>query len=120
MAARALAGELIRLLRPGGVLLGFYGARASDDPRYTKYIIEDETHLRCRYYTSACSRRWVLQNRDIYILFAGLEICETVLLKSDVREILFRKYFELTGAAWRQSPGQAGSRLGSTAAQLSP
>jgi len=91
MAATALAGELMRILRPGGVLLGFFGARASDDPRYTKHIIEDETHLRCRYYPSLSTRRWVLQNRDINIMFAGLEICETVLLKSGVREILFRK-----------------------------
>jgi len=91
MAATALAGELMRILRPGGVLLGFFGARASDNPQYTKYFIEDETHLRYRFYPSACSRRWVLQNRDINIMFAGLEICETVLLKSGVREILFRK-----------------------------
>ncbi len=91
MAATALAGELMRILRPGGVFLGFFGARASDNPQYTKYVIEDETHLRYRFYPSACSRRWVLQNRDINIMFAGLEICETVLLKSGVREILFRK-----------------------------
>ena len=91
MAATALAGELMRILRPGGVLLGFFGARASDDPRYTKFFIEDEMHLRYRFYPSACTRRWVLQNRDINIMFAGLEICETVLLKSGVREILFRK-----------------------------
>ena len=91
MAATALASELMRILRPGGVFLGFFGARASDNPQYTKYLIEDETHLRYRFYPSACTRRWVLQNRDINIMFAGLEICETVLLKSGVREILFRK-----------------------------
>jgi SAM-dependent methyltransferase len=91
MAATALASELMRILRPGGVFLGFFGARASDNPQYTKYFIDDETHLRYRFYPSACTRRWVLQNRDINIMFAGLEICETVLLKSGVREILFRK-----------------------------
>jgi hypothetical protein len=90
-AAGVLAGELKRMLRPGGVLLGFFGARASDDPRYTKYFIEDETHLRYRFYPSACGRRWVLQNRDINIMFAGLEVFDSVLLKSGVREILFRK-----------------------------
>jgi hypothetical protein len=91
VAATALASELMRMLRPGGVFLGFFGARASDNPHYTKYFIEDETHLRNRFYPSASPRRWVLQNRDINIMFAGLEICETVLLKSGVREILFRK-----------------------------
>jgi SAM-dependent methyltransferase len=90
-AAGVLAGELVRILRPGGVLLGFFGARASDDPRYTKYFIEDEMHLRYRFYPSACVRRWVLQNRDINIMFAGLELFDSVLLKSGVREILFRK-----------------------------
>jgi len=91
MAATALASELMRILRPGRVFLGFFGARASDNPQYTKYFIDDETHLRYRFYPSACTRRWVLQNRDINIMFAGLEICETVLVKSGVREILFRK-----------------------------
>lgn len=86
-----LARELKRMLRPGGVLLAFFGARASDDARHTKYFIEDHTHLRYRYYPSACTRRWVLQNRDINTLFAGLEIYDSVLLKSGVREILFRK-----------------------------
>jgi SAM-dependent methyltransferase len=90
-AAGVLARELKRMLRPGGVLLGFFGARASDDPRYTKYFIEDETHLRHRFYPSACGRRWVLQNRDINIMFFGLEVFDSVLLKSGVREILFRK-----------------------------
>lgn len=90
-ATSVLAGELIRILRPGGVLLGFFSSRASDDPRYTKYFIEDETHLRQRLYPSACPRRWVLQNRDIYNLFAGLELVDSLLLKSGVREILLQK-----------------------------
>ena len=90
-AASALAGELVRILRPGGALLGFFGPRACDDPRYTKYFIEDDSHLRSRSYPSACGQRWVLQNRDICIMFAGLELCDSVLLKSGVREILFRK-----------------------------
>jgi SAM-dependent methyltransferase len=90
-AAEVLAGELRRILRPGGVLLSFFGARASDDPRHAKYFIEDHNHLRYRYYPSAFTRRWVLQNRDINNIFAGLELHESVLLKSGVREILFRK-----------------------------
>lgn len=91
LAASALAQEIVRILRPGGVLLAFFGASASDDPRYIKYFIEDETHLRHRFYPSAWGGRWVLQNRDINIMFAGLEIRDSVLLRSGVREILFRK-----------------------------
>ena len=90
-AAAALADKVKRMLRPHGLMLAFFGARASDDTRYTRYCIEDESHLRARYYPSACPRRWVLQNRDINFLFAGLEIFDSLLLKSGVREILFRK-----------------------------
>lgn len=90
-AATVLAGELMRMLRPGGALLGFFSGRGSDDQRYTKYFIEDEAHLRCRFYAAACSPWRVLQNRDISDLFAGLELFASVLLKSGVREVLFRK-----------------------------
>lgn len=90
-AAAVLADKAKQILRPNGLMLAFFGARASDDTRYTRYCIEDESHLRARYYPSACTRRWVLQNRDINFLFAGLEIFDSLLLKSGVREILFRK-----------------------------
>ncbi|PYN04121.1 MAG: hypothetical protein DME02_22250 [Candidatus Rokuibacteriota bacterium] len=90
LAASALAEELIRLVRPGGVLLAFFGAVASDHPRYVKYFIEDAAHLRYRSYP-APRRRWILHNRDISLMFAGLELCDSVLLKSGVREMLFRK-----------------------------
>ncbi|MGH7342294.1 MAG: class I SAM-dependent methyltransferase, partial [Candidatus Rokuibacteriota bacterium] len=79
-AASVLAGELARLLRPGGALLGFFGGGGPDDRRYTKYVIEDEVHLRCRFYPAACARERVLQNRDIHALFGGLELWSSVLL----------------------------------------
>ena len=90
-AAAVLAGELTRMLRPGAALLAFFSGDGPDEGRYTKYYIEDETHLRCRSYAAACRRSRVLQNRDIHTLFAGLELFGTVLLKSGVREVLFRK-----------------------------
>jgi hypothetical protein len=90
-AATVLAGELMRVLRPGGTLLGFFGGGAPDDRRYTKYFIEGEAHLRRRFYPAACSRWRVLQNRDIDNLFAGLELFGSILLRSGVREVLFRK-----------------------------
>jgi hypothetical protein len=90
-AGSVLAGELIRMLRPGGALLGFFGARGSDQTRYTKYFIEDESRLRYRFYVGACRRIWVLNNRDIDALFAGLQLADSVLMKSGVREVLFRK-----------------------------
>jgi methyltransferase family protein len=90
-ASSVLAAELMRMLRPGGALLGFFSGGGPDDGCYTKYVIEDEAHLRPRVYGAACSRGRVLQNRDITDLFAGLELFGSVLLKSGMREALFRK-----------------------------
>jgi hypothetical protein len=90
-AASVLAGELMRLLRPAGALLAFFGTSGPRAPRYTKYIIEDEEHLRYRAYATASSPPRPLQNREIVRLFERLEVSDSVLLKSGVREMLFRK-----------------------------
>ena len=90
-AGAVLAGELIRLLRPGGLLLGFFAARPSEDTRFAKYFIEDESRLRCRFYMRACRRRGVLQSQDIDKLFQGLHLCDSILMTSRLREVLFRK-----------------------------
>lgn len=90
-AAAVLAREVMRVLRPGGTLLGFFTGGGTDDRRYTKYVIEDEHHLGCRPYAAACSRSRVLQNRDIEDMFADLDLFSSVLLRSGVREVLFRK-----------------------------
>ena len=58
---------------------------------YTRYVIEDERHLRYRVAPAACGRQRLLQNRDILALFSGLNLFDSVLLKSGVREVLFRK-----------------------------
>ena len=90
-AARVLAGEVKRVLRPGGTLLGFFSGGGPGDGCYTKYVIEDEARLRLRVYAAACSRERILQNREITNLFAGLDLLGSVLLTSGVREVLFRK-----------------------------
>jgi Methyltransferase domain len=90
-AASVLAGELMRVLRPAGALLAFFGTSGPRDSRYTKYVIEDEEHLRYRAYGTASSPPRPLQNRDIVRLFDRLEVSDSVLLKSGVREMLFRK-----------------------------
>jgi SAM-dependent methyltransferase len=90
-AGAVLAGELIRLLRPGGLLLGFFAARPSEDTRFAKYFFEDEARLRCRYYMRACRRRGVLQSQDIDKLFQGLHLSDSILMMSRLREVLFRK-----------------------------
>lgn len=90
-AGRVLAKELIRLLRPGGLLLGFFGARASEETRYTKYFIEDESRLRYRFFMGAGCRRGVLKSQDIDALFLGLQLSDSILMTSHLREVLFRK-----------------------------
>jgi len=90
-AAGVLAGRLVQALRPGGALLAFFGAGTLGERRYTRYVIEDETHFRCRVSNAACGRQQVLQNRDILRLFTGLDLFDSLLLKSGVREVLFRK-----------------------------
>ena len=91
VAASVLAGEVIRVLRPGGALLGFFSGGGPDDRCYTKYVIEDDWRLRLRCYPAACHRERVLHNREITNLFGGLEVFGSVLLKSGVREVLFCK-----------------------------
>jgi len=93
--ADVLAGTLIRLLRPGGAVLALFAGGGSSERSYTRYVIEDEGHLRYRIAPAACGRQRVLQNRDIVALFPGLKLFDSVLLKSGVREVLFRKPDEL-------------------------
>ena len=90
-AAQELAGQLTRVLRPEGALLGFFGTAQPRDARYTKYIIVDEVSLKHRSYAAPRGRQAVLLNRDIIRLFAGLRVSDSFLLQNNLREILFRK-----------------------------
>jgi hypothetical protein len=71
-AAQELAGELTRVLRPDGALLGFFGTAQTREARYTKFIIADEVNLKHRSYEAARGVQAILLNRDIIKLFAGL------------------------------------------------
>ena len=76
-----LAAELIRVLRPGGTLLGFFGSPSESGPGYTKYEIVDDLHLRHRSSATGPGRRGALPNPDIIKLFDGLLVAESFLLK---------------------------------------
>src|SRR5262249_52562240 len=54
-SAAELAGQLTRLLRPEGALLGFFGTAQPRETHYTKFIIADEQNRRHR--SSAAGRR---------------------------------------------------------------
>lgn len=90
-AAQVLAPALTRLLRPDGGLLGFFATVSSTDSRFAKYVILDEDTLKQRPYTAGGKKQTPLQNRDIIRLFDGLKVSESFLLKTNVREFLFRK-----------------------------
>ena len=90
-AAQALAAQLTRVLRPDGALLGFFGSAPPPAAQYTKFIIVDDVTLKYRAYPATRGRQAVLQNRDISRLFEGLRVSESILLKNNLREVLFRK-----------------------------
>ncbi len=90
-AGRVLAERLTRLLRKGGALYGFFGTTAVDLDSYSRFSIEGEDRLRIRPFPATPVRRDVLVTRDIIKMFSGLIVTESVLLKSNTRETLFRK-----------------------------
>ncbi len=90
-AGQALASELTRLLRPEGALLAFFSSVETHDPRYTKFVVVDDEKLAHRPYAAARPRQRILLNRDIIRLFERLRVSDSFLLKTNMREILFRK-----------------------------
>ena len=90
-AAKELAEQLTRVLRPDGALLAFFGTAQTSDTRYTKYIVVDEVNLKHRAYPAARGRQATFVNRDIIRLFSGLTVSDSFLLQNNLREILFRK-----------------------------
>jgi hypothetical protein len=91
-ASKALAREIVRVLRPGGAVMGFFCTKPIDRASFTKYeIIEESSSLRHRHHPGTGGPKFVLQNRDIIKMFDGLSVSESFLLKSNTREILLRK-----------------------------
>jgi hypothetical protein len=90
-AAQALATSLSRLLRPDGCLLGFFSTAEQRESIYTKYVVVDETALRYRTYPASRPRQRSLLNGDIIKLFKDLRVTDSFLMKSKLREMLFRK-----------------------------
>jgi hypothetical protein len=91
-AAKALAREVVRVLRPGGAVMGFFCTKTVERAAFTKYeIVEESSSLRHRHHPGTGGPKFVLQNRDIIKMFDGLFVSESFLLKSNTREILLRK-----------------------------
>ena len=90
-AAQALAEALSRMLRPDGALLGFFSTAETRDPVYTKYVVVDPQHLIYKTYPASRPRHRSLLTGDIIRMFKGLRVSDSFLMKSHLREMLFRK-----------------------------
>ena len=93
-SGQALAKQLSRILRPDGALLAFFNTvepAQGAKPHYTRYVVTDPAHLQHRPYPGQQPRLKPLNNRDIQRMFEPLRITEQFLLKSTMREVLFRK-----------------------------
>lgn len=90
-AAQALAASLSTLLKPDGCLLGFFSTANTTDSIYTKYVVVDQATLKYRNYPALRARQRSLLNGDIIKLFKDLRVVDSFLMKSKMREMLFRK-----------------------------
>jgi hypothetical protein len=93
-AAQALARQIVRILRPGGVLFTLFATTtlpANAPAEYTRYLVADESNLVYRPYPAARSRQRPWMNRDSERMFEPLRVAEQFLLKTNLREVLFRK-----------------------------
>jgi 2-polyprenyl-3-methyl-5-hydroxy-6-metoxy-1,4-benzoquinol methylase len=90
-SAPIVAREMVRLLKPGGALLGFFATVALPAAEYVRYVIVDDLTLRHRVYPAARPRQQVFVNRDINRMFEGLTVSDSYLLLTKTREMVFRK-----------------------------
>ena len=100
-SAQSLAEQLIRLLRPDGELLAFFGTKEPQPGQravYMRHVVVDRTSLQQRSYPAARAKQRPILNRDILRLFEPLRVEEQFLLKTNLREILFRKPPDTAGA----------------------
>lgn len=90
-SAQTLASALTKLLRPDGTVLAFFTTVGAADTRFSKYVVMDDDSVKQRPYSSGGKKQTAFQNRDIIRMFDGLKVSESFLLKTNVREFLFRK-----------------------------
>jgi hypothetical protein len=90
-SAKLVANKLVTLLRPGGVLHGFFCSLSADVSHYSRFVMADHDRYRLQPRPATPTKRQFYVVRDIDKLFEGLAVTESVLLKSRSRETLFRK-----------------------------
>ena len=90
-AAQAVAREIVRIVKPGGAVMGFFSSTAVPRAPFTKFEIVDEQNLRHKHHPGAGGPKQPHQNRDIIKMFDGLAVADSFLLKNNTREMLLRK-----------------------------
>jgi hypothetical protein len=90
-SAQVLAASLTKLLRTDGSVLAFFATIGSNDARFSKYVIMDEDSVKQRPYSATKRKQSAFPNRDVIRMFDGLKVAESFLLKTNIREFLFRK-----------------------------
>lgn len=90
-AAPALARQIVRMLKPGGTVMGFFCSVPAEQAPFTKYEIVDDSSLRHRQHAGVGGPKRVLQNRDVIRMFEGLSVSDSFLLKGSTREMLLRR-----------------------------
>jgi hypothetical protein len=93
-SGQALAKQLTRILRPDGALLALFNTTEpapGAKPHFTRHVVVDPANLQYRPYPGLQARQKPLNNRDIQRMFEPLRVTEQFLLKSTMREVLFRK-----------------------------
>ena len=90
-AAQVLAKQVVRMLRPGGAVMGFFCTSAVPHAPFMKYEVVNDQSLRHKQHAGAGGTKHAIQNRDIIKMFDGLGVSDSFLLKNNTREILLRK-----------------------------
>ncbi len=92
-AVHALAQQVTRMLKPDGVLLAFFNQTEliAAGSTYTKHVVVDQRTLEHKPYPALRGKLRPLPNRDIQRIFEPLRITEQFLLKTNMREVVFRK-----------------------------
>ena len=107
-SAQTLAHQMTRLLKPGGALLTFFATVAMPGKEYTRYLVVDDKTFKHKTAPAARGRQQVFVNRDINIMFQGLNVSDSFLLMTRTREIVFRKPEQKTGASTGESATTTG------------
>jgi SAM-dependent methyltransferase len=91
-SGRAMAADIARILKPGGLVFAYFHARTLGvPPGPGRYRIVDEARIESEPFSGKPMPHHVFQNRDIEKIFTGMRIAELYFLKSGVREMLLEK-----------------------------